>query len=184
MVTYIDTAAAPGTTYYYRVQASNVVGDLTTYPAPAVGFPQMTAPSKWSNSLAVNNLPASIALQAFNGQYVCAEGGGGREVVANRNVIGAWETFGLIDLGNGNVALQAFNGQYVCAEGGGGREVVANRNAIGAWETFGLIDLGNGNVALQASNGQYVCAEGGGGREVVANRNSIGAWETFRLIPR
>ncbi|HPL21951.1 MAG TPA: hypothetical protein PLY74_13315, partial [Methanothrix soehngenii] len=65
--------------------------------------------------------------------------GGGGAVVANRNAIGAWETFKLIDRGNGNVALQAANGQYVCAEGGGGGAVVANRNAIGAWETFKLI---------------------------------------------
>jgi carbamate kinase len=78
----------------------------------------------------------NVALQAYNGQYVCAEGGGGREVVANRNAVNAWETFKLLNLGNNNVALQAYNGQYVCAEGGGGREVVANRNAVNAWETF------------------------------------------------
>ena len=184
-VTYVDTTTVPGTTYYYRVQANNVVGDTTVYPAPAVGFPQKSAQSKWSNSQTVNtNLPAHIALRASNGQYVCAEGGGGREVVANRNAIGPWETFGLINRGNGNIALRASNGQYVVAENGGGGVVRANRNAIGPWETFGLIDRGNGNIALRASNGQYVCAEGGGGREVVANRNAIGAWETFRLIPR
>ena len=140
----------------------------------------------WSNPLAVSItgplVSRSIALRASNGQYVCAEGGGGGVVVANRNAIGAWETFRLFDLGNGNVALRASNGQYVCAEGGGGGAVVANRNAIGAWETFKLFDLGNGNVALRASNGQYVCAEGGGGGVVVANRNAIGAWETFKLI--
>jgi hypothetical protein len=33
------------------------------------------------------------ALQASNGQYVVAEGGGGGVVNANRNNIGAWETF-------------------------------------------------------------------------------------------
>jgi hypothetical protein len=124
-----------------------------------------------------------IALRACNGQYVCAEGGGGGEVVANRNAIGDWETFGLIDLRNNNVALQAANGQYVCAEGGGGGEVVANRDAIGDWETFRLIDLGNNNVALQAANGQYVCAEGGGGRAIVANSDAIGDWETFSPVP-
>jgi hypothetical protein len=37
-----------------------------------------------------------IALRAANGQYVCAESGGGQEVVANRNEIGAWETFWLV----------------------------------------------------------------------------------------
>ena len=123
-----------------------------------------------------------IAIRAANGQYLCAEGGGGQQVVANRNAISGWETFKLIDRGNSNVALQAANGQYLCAEGSGGGAVVANRNSIGAWETFKLIDRGNGNYALQAANGQYLCAEGSGGGAVVANRNSIGAWETFRLM--
>lgn len=76
------------------------------------------------------------ALRAYNGQYVCAEGVGGRELVANRNEIGPWETFQRIDLSDGRVALRAANGQYVCAEGGGGRELVANRNQIGPWESF------------------------------------------------
>jgi hypothetical protein len=34
-----------------------------------------------------------IHLRADNGQYVCAEGGGGREVVANRDRAQEWETF-------------------------------------------------------------------------------------------
>lgn len=123
-----------------------------------------------------------IALRAYNRQYLCAEMGGGREVVANRNEAHEWETFRLIGLGNGSVALKAHNGQYVCAEMGGGRELVANRNEIHEWETFELIGLGNGKVAFKAHNGQYVCAEMGGGREVVANRNEIHEWETFELI--
>ncbi|MDQ1260903.1 MAG: hypothetical protein QG575_84 [Euryarchaeota archaeon] len=133
-------------------------------------------------NIAVRIVSGSVALQAANGQYLCAEGGGGDGVVANRNAIGAWETFKLLDQGNGKVALQAANGQYLCAEGGGGDGVVANRNAIGAWETFTIVDRGNGYYALRASNGQYVCAEGGGGDGVVANRNAIGAWETLRIM--
>jgi hypothetical protein len=99
-----------------------------------------------SNNLKSNNYPDEennaatiVALQAANGQYLCAEGSRGGAVVANRNAIGAWEIFKLIDRGNGSVALQAANGQYLCAEGSGGGAVVANRNAIGAWETFELI---------------------------------------------
>jgi hypothetical protein len=34
-----------------------------------------------------------VALRANNGQFICAEGGGGQKVVANRNAIGPWETF-------------------------------------------------------------------------------------------
>jgi hypothetical protein len=35
----------------------------------------------------------NVNLQADNGQFVCAEGGGGQEVVANRSVALQWETF-------------------------------------------------------------------------------------------
>ena len=158
-----------------------------TYYVQAMATDSKGATSGWSSATIVTintnpNTPPIVALRAANGQYVCAEGSGGGAVVSNRNAISAWETFKLINRGNGNVALQAANGQYLCAEGSGGGAVVANRNVIGAWETFKLINRGNGNVALQAANGQYVCAEGGGGGAVVANRNAIGAWETFKLI--
>lgn len=137
----------------------------------------------------------NIHLKASNGQYVCAEGGGGRAVVANRPVAGAWETFQLVDqngspLRSGDQGgLRASNGQFVCAEGGGGRELIANRMAISQWETFTILradgssgEITNGQqVALKANNGQFVCAEGGGGREVVANRNAISRWETFTI---
>ncbi|NET60575.1 MAG: hypothetical protein F6K47_31895, partial [Symploca sp. SIO2E6] len=120
-----------------------------------------------------------IALRVHNGQYLCAEGGGGQSVVADRDKIDIWETFTLHQLGDSKVAIQAHNGQYVCAEGGGGQAVVANRDQIGPWETFTLHQLGDGKVAIQAHNGQYVCAEGGGGQSVVANRDQIGPWENF-----
>ncbi len=85
---------------------------------------------------------ASIQLRAYNGQWVCAEGGGGGIVVANRSAPDIWETFTLTStdgdpLQDGSkVALQAANGQWVCAEGGGGGTVVANRSEKREWETF------------------------------------------------
>jgi hypothetical protein len=39
------------------------------------------------------------ALRAANGQYVCAEDGGGRELVANRDQALGWETFELVTVG-------------------------------------------------------------------------------------
>jgi hypothetical protein len=140
-------------------------------------------------------IAASIHLKASNGQYLCAENGGGGPIVANRATARDWETFALLDR-NGppvrsgdQITLRANNRQFVCAEDGGGREVVANRDAIGAWETFTILyangsggEITNGQqVALRAGNGQFVCAEGGGGREVVANRNAIGGWEMFTI---
>ena len=129
-----------------------------------------------------------VALRADDGHYICAEGGGGRELMANRDWIGEWETFELADMGNDNVVLRANNGQYVCAElGDGSKKLVANRNAIGAWETFKIngLDIDSGgvvSVGFQADNGKWVCAESGGGRELVANRDAVNAWETFDLV--
>jgi FtsP/CotA-like multicopper oxidase with cupredoxin domain len=48
--TYTDSTAGPQGTFYYRVQATNTVGDTTTYAAPAVGFPTKTMNSGWSNT--------------------------------------------------------------------------------------------------------------------------------------
>jgi hypothetical protein len=98
----------------------------------------------------------NVALRANNERFVSAEGGGGRELVANRRERGPWETFRLIDRGRNQVALQANNGQFVSAEGGGGRPLVANRTQIGPWETFTLVNFPGGVVALRANNGQYV----------------------------
>lgn len=122
-----------------------------------------------------------IALQAHNGQFVVAEGGGKLQLMANRAHIREWETFGLIRLTSNRVALLAINGDYVAAEDGGGRELIANRPLIREWETFRLEEVGGDRVALRAHNGQYVAAENGGGRELVANRVRRDAWETFRL---
>jgi hypothetical protein len=122
-----------------------------------------------------------VALRAHNGQYVVAEGGGGRELRADRPGVREWETFKLIELGGSRVALRANDGSYVAAEGGGGGPLVANRRDIRAWETFERIDLGENRIALRASNGQFVVAEDGGGGPVLANRDLRQAWETFTL---
>jgi Fascin domain len=151
-------------------------------------------PSRWP-SIAISSLfllffsccnlnaqnGTSIGLKASNGQYLCAEGGGGQVIIANRPALGPWETFILEELGNNQVALKASNGQYWCAEGGGGQVINANRTARGAWETFTIERLGNNQLALRANNGQYLCAEGGGGQAILANRPARGAWETFTM---
>lgn len=77
-----------------------------------------------------------------NNKFVCAEDAGKQDLIANRTWIGPWETFTLIDLGNGNVALQSHaNNRYVCAENNGSSPLIANRDAIGPWETFKMTIL-------------------------------------------
>jgi len=54
-VTYTDATVARKTAYYYRVLASNVVGDTTAYAPPAVGYPNMSADSAPSDAIAVTS---------------------------------------------------------------------------------------------------------------------------------
>ncbi len=131
-------------------------------------------------STCVAGLPTQgyIALQAYNEQYVCAEGDGG--VAADSDYVGHWEKFKIIDLGNHKVALQAYNGKYLCAETGGGGQVVANRDEIGDWEKFKFVSVKNNKLAIQACDDHYVCAQDGGGSGVVADRDQIGPWESFK----
>lgn len=123
-----------------------------------------------------------VNLRVSNGQFICAEGGGGGSVLANRPSAGAWETFTMEELGNGKIALKTSNGKYLSAQGGGGSTILANGPARNSWEVMTMENLGNNQIALRASNGQYLCAEGGGGGVIVANRPSRGAWETFTLV--
>jgi hypothetical protein len=124
----------------------------------------------------------AVALKACNGQYVCAEEGGNKELMANRSRVGPWETFEIIDLGNGKVAFKACNGKFLRAELGDGGRIRADRSLIKDHESFLLVGRGADKIALRTFNGKYVCAEAGGGRELIANRDEIKEWETFALI--
>jgi Fascin domain len=121
-----------------------------------------------------------IALTAYSGYYLYAEGSGGQEFFAKGSRIGVDETtFTLTNLGNNQVALQALNGQYVGIEGDDKPGVVAKATSRSDSEIFTLIDLENNRVALQAHNGQYVGIKG---EEVVATAIVMGNTETFTLI--
>jgi hypothetical protein len=126
-----------------------------------------------------------ISLRAHaNGMYVCAENAGASALIANRTAIGSWETFDLLDAGNGNVALRSHaNNMIVTAENAGASPLIANRTAVGLWETFQLIHNPDGSVSLNALvNNMYVCAENAGASALIANRTAIGSWESYDLI--
>ena len=136
-----------------------------------------------------------VHLQANNGQYVVAEGGGGGDVNADRYLAREWETFALFDtnggaLESGDPVHLRTNGRfYLMAVDWGGKWVEAAATYPLGWETFFIERVGGGSgpivsrtlVSLRAGNGQYVVAEGGGGA-VNANRDVVQAWETFELI--
>jgi WSC domain-containing protein len=84
----------------------------------------------------------AYALRSAYGNYATAEHGGdcpygGAECwfSANRNAIGAWETWHLVQSGD-RVGLRAFGGDFVTAENAGGGPANVNRPVQGPWETF------------------------------------------------
>jgi pimeloyl-ACP methyl ester carboxylesterase len=137
-----------------------------------------------------------VSLQSDNGMFVVAEGGGGREVNANRSNIGSWETFVLVDLNGGElrdgdrVAFRTDDGHFLQAIDGGGNAMGASGNDVLSWETFTIVSMNHpggvvepeDDIALRSVNGFYVCAEGGGGDVVNVNRGGVGGWETFTLV--
>jgi hypothetical protein len=75
VVSYIDTSSVMGRTYYYRVQAFNVVGDRF-YPAPAVGYPGEYVSSAFSNTVTAakwgsgQTVPGATNWQAFDNNII------------------------------------------------------------------------------------------------------------------
>ena len=85
----------------------------------------------------------TIALQAANGKYVCADGDNREVMVADREYIGAWESFVLEPLDSGRVAIRTHRGLYVAADhalpGDSSDRLMADRPGVGAWERFTII---------------------------------------------
>jgi hypothetical protein len=124
----------------------------------------------------------AISLRAHaNSMYVCADTTGTSPLIANRTAIGQWETFDMLDQGNGNIALRSHaNNLYVTA---GTNPLIASKSTIGTSETFQLIHNSDGSVSLKAlANNDYVTAENAGAAALIANRTAIGPWEEFDLI--
>ena len=101
---------------------------------------------------AVAAAPANCVIRTFNGNYLTAVGGGGREtdtIHSDATRIGSWERFALVPAGNGTVAIQTVDGHYLTAMSAGGWSDVDPSNPafhtdatrIQAWEKFTLVPL-------------------------------------------
>ncbi len=103
-----------------------------------------------------------VTIQAENGQYLCAENGGGSTLVANRNYAGSWETFviddSLVYNDGWSISIKSTeNPKFLCWNNQAAARVlfasygwqtayssnaslVVNRDYAGSWETFRFVD--------------------------------------------
>jgi Ca2+-binding RTX toxin-like protein len=91
---------------------------------------------------------------------------------------GTWESFDIVDAGNGKVRLKTVFDTFLQANGDLTR-VVQTPNS-GTWESFDIVDAGNGKVRLKTVFNTFLQANGDLTR-VVQTPNS-GTWESFNAI--
>jgi len=126
--------------------------------------------------------PIITALRSSLGYYLCAESGGGREVVADRIEIGPWEQWTVTHNDDGTVSLQSFDGHYLTAEIDG--TVAARATSSGEWERYVIEVRDDAIVAFKTHHGTYLQAPEGGGPkirvvQVDGDPPRPGEWEFF-----
>ncbi len=119
-----------------------------------------------------------IALKSNNSRYISSENGR-KSITSNRNSVGAWEKFKIVNAGNGMIALKGSNGRYISSENGN-RPMTCNRKNIGWSEKFYIIKLKSGHYALKGTNGRFVSSENGK-KPLNCNRRHLGPWEKFLI---
>jgi hypothetical protein len=143
-------------------------------------------------------LTATCTIQAFDGHYLSAIGGGGRTtdvIETNRTVPSTWETFTIVNSFDGasppHYGIRTTNGNYLTAVGGGGRTtdvIHSNATLLQAWEKFTFVPLAtngsSGWYAIQTIDGHYLTAVNSGGigsafEAIHSNATQIQAWEEF-----
>lgn len=117
----------------------------------------------------------TITLKGNNGLYVSGEDGT-KAMTCTRTTPSTWESFLVVDAGDGLVALQSM-GMYVSSENGV-NPITCNRTSYSTWEEFNWISNPDGSISLQGNNGDYVSSENGV-NPMTCNRTTPEAWEEF-----
>ncbi len=162
-----------------------LVGDTITgitiaYDQPATSgsftayFDDVFIEDAVADTTPVSTAPIGSIVYLRNGsKYVCSENGTAA-MNCNRDAVGPWEQFQVVDGGNGAIALKGNNGLYVTSTS----PMYCNGTAIGSNTRFTWESLGANAVALRAVSGSYVCSENAA-IPMNCNRPTIGGWETF-----
>jgi RHS repeat-associated protein len=102
------------------------------------------------------NGDGTVSFHADTG-WLCAENGGGGDVVANRPVIAGWEMWTEVPRAGGKVAFKTTSGFYLCVEDG--KVCTVDKSS---WDGAEFVKEEHGNkVAFRLPNGKYLSAKPG-----------------------
>lgn len=153
-----------GRAFYYAIAAGSVI----TF--------------KWTDA----PIGKTITLKGFNNKYVSGENGDKDPVTQEykpmtcyRTVAQGWESFTIVDAGDGKVALRSM-GKYVSSENGSKR-ITCNRATIGDWEKFTWITNYDGTISLKGNNGKYISYENSELSPMTCINSTISGWEAFKV---
>jgi hypothetical protein len=144
----------------------------------------------------------NCTFKTADGHYVTAVNSGGLTGLGQQPFdvmhtdavrVGSWETFTLVDAGDGtHYGIQAFDGHYLTAVGGGGRttDVIHSDAAqLQGWEKFTVTKVpsapgGQAVYSIGTIDGHFLTAVGGGGRttDVIHSDATVAnGWEKFHV---
>lgn len=124
-----------------------------------------------------------VSMKSFSeGRWVCAEGGGGEQLTADRPSPSNWETFYLRRDASGGLMIRAGSGHYWTVDSETG-EIRANRVEGGFRETFGIRREigGSTKFQLRASTGKWVRVVSGGRLVADVDEDAPG-WSTSSTL--
>ena len=144
----------------------------------------------------------NCTFKTADGHYVTAVNSGGLtglgqppfDVIHTDAVrVGSWETFTLVDSGDGtHYGIQAFDGHYLTAVGGGGRTtdvIHSDATQLQGWEKFTVTKVpsapgGQVVYSIGTIDGHFLTAVGGGGRTtdtIHSDATVANGWEKFHI---
>jgi hypothetical protein len=201
---------------------ANINPQSPTDSVPSASAPKPTSARKHRRLLAVAGVSAMAVMavslsgvaaaatptktnctfKTTNGHYVTAVNSGGLtglgqpgfDVIHTDAVrAGTWETFALVDAGDGtHYGIRAFDGHYLTAVGGGGRTtdvIHSDATQLQGWEKFTVTKLpsapgGQAVYSIGTIDGHFLTAVGGGGRTtdtIHSDATAANGWEQFHI---
>jgi hypothetical protein len=194
MITNINAQSPTSARKHRRRLAVAGVSAITVMAALAVslsGVASAATPTK-----------TNCTFKTADGHYVTAVNSGGLtglgqppfDVIHTDAVrVGSWETFALVDAGDGtHYGIQAFDGHFLTAVGGGGRTtdvIHSDATQLQGWEKFTVTKVpsapgGQAVYSIGTIDGHFLTAVGGGGRTtdtIHSDATVANGWEQFHI---